>query len=129
MTLQDTIVALEKEALGQWSNGNPAGYFTHGAENMVYFDDIGAHEGIYGIQNIRQYGKKLNEMIPPHKYEMAGTKVQQFGDTTILSYQYHPFTLDGQPQTKWRTSVVYASMEGKWKIVHAHWVMMKNEND
>jgi len=129
MALQDTIIALEKEALDQWANGNPAGYFTtHGADDMICFDDIGAQNGISGLHNIKQYGQKLNAMIPPHKYEMVGIHVQQYGDTAILSFQYHPFSLDGQPQTKWRASVVYVSLEGTWKMVHTQWVMMKGQN-
>lgn len=128
MKIKDTIVELEKEALDQWSNGNPGGYVQNGAIDMTYVDDIGAHDLIIGLDHITQYAQSLKEMIPPHKYEMAGTKVQQFGDTAILSYQYHPFTLEGQPQTKWRTTVVYALLDGVWKIVHANWTMMKNQN-
>jgi len=125
MNTEDTILSLEKEALDQWSGGNPGGYFKHGAQDFTYFDDIGAQNRM-NKEEFETYGERtLKEMIPPHKYEMRKSKLQDFGNTAILTYFYHPFDDDGKELTIWRASVVYINLEGVWKIVHAHWTMQK----
>lgn len=124
MNTSEIILSHEREALDNWSNGNPHGYFKHAANDITYFDDIGAQNRMEGLEAWDTYAKTLKEMIPPHKYEMVNPLVQVYGDMAILSYHYHPFTLDGEPSTKWRASVVYSNING-WKMVHAHWTMEK----
>ena len=124
MNTSETILSQEKEALGNWSGGNPAGYFTHASEDITYFDDIGAQSRMQGLESITSYAKTLEEMIPPHKYEMVNPLVQVYDQVVILSYQYHPFSFEDEPLTKWRASVIYSNING-WKMVHAHWTMEK----
>lgn len=125
MELSNSILNLEREALDHWSAGDPEGYSKHAADDITYFDDIGAQNRIESLDALRNYASGLKEMIPPHKYEMVGSKVQLFGDTAILTYHYHPFTFEGNPLTKWRASVVYNNSSGEWKMVHANWTMEK----
>jgi ketosteroid isomerase-like protein len=128
MDTQETILTLEKEALDQWSNGNPGGCSIHYANDAVYVDDIGAQNPIEGKEKIKAYMDSLKEAIPAHKYEIVHPKIQVYGDTSILSYFYHPFTLEGEPGTKWRTSCVYVRLGNEWKLAHAHWTMLKEED-
>lgn len=124
MDTSEIILSHKREALENWSNGNPSGYFIHASGDLTYFDDIGAQNRMEGLESITSYAKTLEEIIPKHKYEMVNPKVQVYGDMAILSYHYHPFTLEGEPSTKWRSSVVYSNING-WKMVHAHWTMEK----
>lgn len=124
MKTSEIILSLERESLENWSNGNPSGYFVHASDDVTYFDDIRAQNRMEGLESITSYAKTLEEMIPPHKYKMVNPKVQVYGDMAILSYHYHPFTLEGEPSTKWRASVVYSNIKGR-KMVHAHWTMEK----
>jgi len=120
----EIILSLEREALDNWSNGNPHGYLKHAASDITYFDDIGAQNRL-GLESWDTYAKTLKEMIPPHKYQMVEPKTQVYGDTVILTYLYHPSTADGEPLTKWRATVVYSNIESDWKMVHANWTMEK----
>lgn len=125
MNIPEIILSHERDALNNWSNGNPAGYFQHAADDITYFDDIGAQGRKEGIESVSPYGETLKEMIPPHKYEMENTKVQVYGDAAILSYHYQPYSNEGEPLTKWRASVIYSNLNDEWKMVHAHWTMVK----
>ena len=55
--------------------------------------------------------------------DLANAKVQVYGDTAILSYNYLGMvqSKDGKvkPQTG-KSTRVYAKIDGKWKLVHAH---------
>lgn len=121
----EIILSLEREALDNWSTGNPHGYMKHAANDITYFDDIGAQNRMEGLEAWDTYAKTLKEMIPPHEYKMFEPKVQVYGDTAILTYHYHPTLADGKPGTKWRATTVYCNLEGEWKMVHAHWTMEK----
>ena len=128
MNIQDKILSLEKEALDQWSGGNPVGYGMHQANNATYIDDMGAQDRLTSSE-WPAYGESLKEMIPPHKYEMQNSHVQVYNDdTAILSYFYQPYDDDGNETTRWRASVVFALIDGQWKNVHSQWTMLKEGN-
>jgi hypothetical protein len=46
---EGAIIAQERRALEQWAKGNPLGYLDVDAEDVTYFDDIGAHSLVDGI--------------------------------------------------------------------------------
>jgi hypothetical protein len=121
------LLELERSALDRWSGGDPAGYGQWAAEEVTYFDDMGARKRVAGKDALLGYLDSLKEHMPPHRYEMGDPLVQIFGDMGIVSFLYLPSTLDGQAGTPWRASTVYALIDGKWQMVHAHWAMMKDE--
>jgi ketosteroid isomerase-like protein len=130
MTTEKEIVAMEREALEEWAGGRPSKYLKHAAADMTYYDDIGAQGGLQGLETVRGYATAaLDGNIPPHQYEMLGTHVQDYGDTSILTYEYQPSTPDGQKLTRWRASVVYNKSGGQWQMVHAHWTMQKEQGE
>jgi hypothetical protein len=120
----EQLLGLERAALDRWSGGDPMGYAMSAADDITYFDDIGAKEGVFGVESARAYLKSLAEVLPPHHYEMVGAHVQVYGDTGVLSFQYHPSTEEGAG-TPWRASTVYVRQGDEWRMVHAHWTMMK----
>lgn len=120
----DKVISLEKEALNGWSGGNASAYWIHGHPDSIYFDNLGAQNQIEGSDNIRKYGETAFAELPAHNYEMVGLKARQYGDTVILSYQYHPTMLDGTPGTNWASTVVYVLFDDLWKMVHASWTML-----
>jgi hypothetical protein len=126
-SLKRELLELERSALDRWSGGDPAGYGQWAAEEVTYFDDMGARERVAGKDALLEYLDSLKEHMPPHRYEMGDPLVQIFGDMGIVSFLYLPSTLDGQAGTPWRASTVYALIDGKWQMVHAHWAMMKDE--
>ena len=126
---REEILAQERRALDQWSSGRASGYIEIDADDVTYFDDIGAHGRIEGIDALRQYFAGLDGQIPPHEYEMADPHVQVYGDTGILSFRYELTMEDGSAGQPWKASSVYHRIGDEWRIVHAHWSLVKEADD
>jgi ketosteroid isomerase-like protein len=126
MEVEKTVIDLEKEALVGWSGGNAAEYVNKCADDTTYFDNLGATELIIGRENVVKYAEEAFAELTEHKYEMVGANVQHYGNTAILTYQYHPFSLEGEPGTKWTATTVYVQIDGSWMQVHGHWTMLQN---
>jgi ketosteroid isomerase-like protein len=122
---EQAILAQERKALDQWAQGNPLGYLDVDASDVTYFDDIAAHTRIDGLEAMRNYFTSLAGKIPVHRYEVIDPKVQLYGEVGILTFRYHPSTLDGKPLGRWKATSVYRLTDGKWRIVHAHWSTVK----
>ncbi len=125
--VESAILALEKEALENWSNLNPAGYAIHFAENATYLDDIGAQDRVEGLENISNYLETLKAVLKVHKYEIQKPKFQVYDDMVIFSFHYHNYIPDMGAGTPWKASVIYREMDGNWKVVHANWSMIKKK--
>lgn len=125
--IKTVILNLEKEALSHWSNGNPAGYTYNLAENATYFDDIQAHLGLEGRQNIEEYLATLK--IPKHTFKLNDTKVKVYGKIATLSLLYTAKTLEGNDGPPWKATVIYNQTEDTWQVVHAHWSLIKDTSD
>ena len=119
------ILGQECRALDQWAAGNPLGYVDIDADDVTYFDDIGAHSRIDGLDTLRTYLAGLIGKIPPHKYELVDPRVQVYGDVAILTLRYQPSDTDGKPFTAWKATSVYRRSATDWRIVHAHWSTVK----
>ncbi len=122
---ESAILAQERRALDRWAQGHPLGYVDIDADDVTYFDDIAAQRRIDGIAALRDYFASLEGKIPAHRYELVDPKVQIYGDTGILTLRYEPSTTDGEPLTPWKATSVYRRTAGEWRIVHAHWSMVK----
>jgi len=117
------VIAQERAALDEWSAGRPTGFVRvcDPVDDALYFDSIMAWDGAEGRDAIEAYAAKLDEMVPPHSYEMQNPRVQVYGDLAILSFRYVPTMLDGTPSKRWKASSVYRRVNGAWRQVHAHW--------
>ncbi len=120
----DKVFSLEKEALKGWSSGDALAYGIHAHPDSIYFDNLGAQNQIEGKDNVRKYAETAFAELPAHNFEIVGLKARQYGETVILSYQYHPTMFDGTAGSKWAATVVYALFDGHWKMVHASWTML-----
>lgn len=122
---EQAILAQQRKALDHWAQGNPLGYLDADASDVTYFDGIAAQERIDGLEAMRDYFTSLVGQIPVHRYEVIDPKVQLYGDVGILTFRYHPSTLDGQPLGQWKATSVYRLLDGEWRIVHEHWSTVK----
>jgi ketosteroid isomerase-like protein len=122
---EQAILAQERRALERWSHGDPLGYVAIEAEDITYFDDIGAHRRIDGLAALRGYLAALERKTPPHRYEVVDPKVQLYGDIGVLTPRYLPSTREGEPLPPWKATSVYRRAGGEWRIVHAHWSLVK----
>jgi ketosteroid isomerase-like protein len=125
-TAQQSILARERSALDRWAQGTAFGYVEIDADDVTYFDDIGAHTRVDGIAAMRAYADSLEGKIPPHRYEVVDPKVQLYGDVGILTLRYHAYAVDGKPLARWKATSVYRRLAGEWRIVHAHWSTVKD---
>jgi ketosteroid isomerase-like protein len=123
---EQAIVAQERRALEQWSKGNTLGYLDVAAHDVTYFDDIGAHSRVDGIPAMRTYLTSLQGKIPPHRYEMLEPKVQLYGDIGILTLRYEAYGAAAEPLSRWKATSVYRRADDQWRIVHAHWSLVKD---
>ncbi len=122
---QQTILDLERRALERWSAGDPMGYVQAAADDLTYFDDIGAQSRVDGIEAIREYLSALQGQIPPHEYEIVNPRVQLYGEIGILTLTYSP-SVDGEAAPPWKATSVYRRIDGEWKMVHANWSLVKD---
>ncbi len=124
---EKAVIEKETQSLDNWSAGNPAGFSVNAAEDITYFDDIGASTRLDGLEECKQYLTSLEGMIPPHNYEMLDTKVQSYGNVAILTFHYQASDTAGNKGTPWKATSVYNLRDGEWKMVHAHWSLVKQE--
>jgi ketosteroid isomerase-like protein len=120
-TAEEVILTQERAALDRWSAGDLVGYVQDGAPDLTYFDDIGAQALVDGLDAVKDYLKTLEGQIPVHRYEVEDPKVQLYGDVGVLTLRYNPFSLEGEPQTPWRSTTVRRRNGESWQMVHAHW--------
>ena len=119
--IEELIISLEREALSHWANGSVEGYTVHFAEDVIYSDDIMAHTGVFGRENARAYGRKLDSMqvVTKHTYDMVNPQVRILDNAAVLHLINHPYKPDGTDGTKWRASIVYRKKTDGWEVVNA----------
>ena len=123
-TVEQAILAKERQANDQWSAGHPSGFSVNFASDITWFDDIAAQSRIEGRENMQNYFKSLEGKIPPHKYELVDPKVQLYGDIAILTFQYHSTMPNGEPGPPWKVTSVYHLSNNDWQVVHANWSLV-----
>ena len=74
---------------------------------------------------MRTYFTALQGKIPPHWYEILDPKVQVYGDIGILTLRYDAYGAAAQPLARWKATSVYRRTNDQWRIVHAHWSLVK----
>ncbi len=122
---EKAILAQERRALDRWSAGHPLGYLDVDADDVTYFDDIGAQRRVEGVAAMRTYFASLEGKVPQHRYEVVDPKVQIYGDTGILTFHYDASLPDATPLPRWKATSVYRRTGSEWRIVHAHWSLVK----
>lgn len=127
--IEQTIIELERKGLDRWAQGNPLGMTANFADDMTYFDDIGAHTRLDGLEEIQSYFASLEGKVPPHSYELVDPKVQIYGDIAILTVRYHATNADGEQEAPWKATSVYRLTNGAWQIVHANWSVVKEPEE
>lgn len=83
------------------------------------------HTRLNGLEEMQNYLASLE--IPPHSYELVDPKVQIYGDIAILTLRYQSTSLDGKPDPPWKATSVYRLIDSEWRVVHAHWSLMKDQ--
>lgn len=122
------LLALEAAAMERWRKGDPNGFLDLSAPDVTYFD-TGTPRRLNSFKELRAEYKKRENKIFYDVMEFINPRVQDYGDTAVLTYQFFSTVLnpDGtiKERTPWNCSEVFAKIAGAWKIVHTHWSFIK----
>lgn len=116
--IADKIVGMERAALNRWGRGDPDGFLEISDPDVVYFDPFQAKR-IDGKGELARLYDSLRGQIHVDRYELLNPKVQVAGDAAVLTFNYVSF--DGEAQSRWNCTEVYARRGEDWRIVQTHW--------
>jgi ketosteroid isomerase-like protein len=124
------VMGLESAAMERWRKGDPWGFIEISAPGVTYFD-TGTPRRLEGLEALTAEYKQREGKIHYDVMEFLGPRVQVHGDLAVLTYRFFSTTLkqDGSiaGRMPWNCTEVFARSEGKWKIVHTHWSLIKGE--
>ena len=125
----DEIIKIEDSAMEEWRKGNPMKWIEIAADDVLYIDPA-LNAPIVGKAAYIKYLEPLKGKIFYDASEYVKPKVALYGDTAVLTYNYHSLTKDknGRPQRTsfWNTTEVYRLIKGEWKIISTHWSYIKH---
>ena len=127
----DELVSLERAALDLWIRRNPQGYLDLYAPDVTYFDPFNEArlDGVEAMRAMVAGIATLPNPVTDPRYELIGTKVQQYGEVAILTFRVVSYgKLQGRPESvlaRWNSTETYRRIAGRWKIVHSHWSFTK----
>ena len=113
------IIALEKQALEMWNNGNPDGFINLSAEDVVYIDPAFENK-LEGKKLLEEYYNTIRGKIKIDTYRMINPTVQLSSDMGVLTYGYE-VQRDGRLFKMHCTEVYQSLLPGEWNIIHTHW--------
>jgi uncharacterized protein (TIGR02246 family) len=127
----EEIIAMEKAALDRWGKGDPQGVLDIYAPEIAYFDPF-QEKRIDGIEAMKKLYAAMAGKIRIVRYDMIDPKVQWHGDVAVLTYNLVDDMLQqpggpGKVRFRWNSTQVYARVDGKWRVVHAHWSFIRPE--
>lgn len=114
-----TIIALEKQALELWNNGNPDGFIELSSDDVIYMDPAFENK-LEGKKALEDYYNTIRGQVKIDQYKMINPTVQLSSDVAILTYNYEAYR-DGQVFRMNCTEVYKSDLSGQWKIIHTHW--------
>ena len=120
------IIALEKQALEQWNNGNPDGFIGLSSDDVVYMDPALGHK-LEGREALEAYYDQVRGKIKIDSYEMIDPVVQVLSDGAILMYNYSACR-DGMTFQMNCTEVYHLNPSAQWQIIHTHWSFIQQNN-
>lgn len=113
------IIALEKQALEQWNNGNPDGFINLSADDVIYIDPAFQYK-LEGKKALEDYYNSIRGKIKIDKYKMINPVVQLSSEIAVLTYNYEAHR-DGMIFKMNCTDVYRLYPQNQWKIIHTHW--------
>lgn len=117
--IKTAIIALEKQALELWNNGNPDGFLRLSSDDVIYIDPSFEHK-LEGKKALEDYYDTIRGKIKIDLYKMINPIVQLSSDTSVLTYNYEAHR-DGMVFKMNCTEVYRLDSSNQWKIIHTHW--------
>lgn len=117
-TITQTIIALEKEAMEAWHDGNPSLFLNLYSKDFTYFDPS-QEVRLDGWDRIKDMYESMRGKVKMDKFEMINPVVQSTDTMAVLTYNIHSYLGD----TIWKencTAVYRLEENNEWKIIHCH---------
>jgi ketosteroid isomerase-like protein len=120
----DEIIALERQALDRWGQGDPAGFLELYGEGVSYFD-ASTDARIDGREAMTNYYRPWTGAIHIARYEMLNPQVVVGGDMALLTYNLVNYDRDENGiesvGSRWNSTAVFKRVDGAWRSIHSHW--------
>ncbi len=116
--LSSTIIALERNALERWGQGDPAGFLEICAPDVVYFDPY-LERRIDGLEALTAYYKTFWGQVRFDRFELLNPHVQANGSLAVLTFNYVSYS--GDKQSRWNCTEAYRLEVDHWVIIQTHW--------
>lgn len=114
------ILALERDAMDGWLQGNPDRALAISDPEITYFHVMtgGRLNGLPALRALYENyrGKPLFD-----SYDIIDPKVQANGDMAILTYIF--VWRSGPATRRWNSTQVYQRKKEGWRVIHSHWSM------
>lgn len=120
------IIALEKQALELWNNGNPDGFIALSSDDVIYFDPAFENK-LEGKKALEEYYNGMRGKIKIDSYKMIKPIVRLSSGVAVLMYDYEAYS-DGQIFKMHCTEVYKTDSSNRWKIIHTHWSFVSAPN-
>ena len=120
--VEHPVLALEREALTRWGQGDPGGFIELAADDIVYFDPF-LNRRLDGKEAFTSYMESIRGAIHIDSFELGQPLVQERNGLAVLSFNY--VSRDGDRSARWNATEVYRLDEGQWRLVQQHWSMAK----
>ena len=120
---EDVILARERSALDRWKTGDTFGFVDIAADEITYFDPE-IDKRCDGIRAFREYMASFRGKFSFPSYDLLSPKVQLYGDTGVLTFNFVGYSKDGKTD-RWNSTEVYRRIQGEWRLVSSHWSRIK----
>ena len=120
---EDQIIAKEEAALNRWKTGDTFGFVDIAADDITYFDPV-IEKRCDGIQAFRDYMASFRGTFSFPSYDLLNPRVQMYGDTGVLTFNFAGHTKDGKLD-RWNSTEVYRLIKGEWRLASSHWSRTK----
>ena len=117
--IKTAIIALEKQALELWNDGNPDGFIDLSADDVVYLDPAFTNK-LEGKKALEAYYNSIRGKVKIDSYTMINPTVRLSSDVAVLTYDYEA-RRDGRVFRMHCTEIYRSDPAEGWKIIHTHW--------
>lgn len=115
---EETILAMERAALDRWGAGDPEGFLSISADDVVYFDPY-LEKRVDGRAALRERYAVLWGKVHVDRFEMLNPKVQFCDGAAVLTFNHVSHI--GDCAVRWNCTEVYRRKGAGWEIIQSHW--------
>jgi ketosteroid isomerase-like protein len=116
------VLALERQAMNGWIKGDPDPALAIMAPDVTYFHAV-TEKRLDGIEAVKALYEPYRGRPLFDSYEIIEPRVQVAGEVAVLTYDF--VRTNGTVVTHWNATQVYQRRKEGWRVIHAHWSMVK----